>query len=164
MVDIFKQVNWPAVLIHIAFIAAVGLLLQLAAVPSNFSFLVAALIYFGLSLLLRKIIPTDHSRGMSLLFKEDYEAARQAFEQSFQYFTKNKWIDDCRVLTMMSASNISYREMALINQALCYLQMGEIDAARNGYETVLKLFPKSQMAKKAIEYLDNPEPEADENE
>ena len=159
MVDIFKQVNLPAVLIHIAFIIAVAMLLQLAMVPFNYSFLVGALIYFVLSMLLRKIVPADHNSAMSLLMREDYEMAQKGFERSFQYFSKNQWIDDYRVLTMMSASNISYREMALINQALCYLQMGKYEEARAGYEAVLVLFPNSRLAKQAIDYLDNPDEE-----
>lgn len=94
--------------------------------------------------------------------EKEYLAAAQAFQNSWDFFNKNKWLDEYRSVFMLSATKMSYREMALINRSLCFWQMGDTDKAKISYSEVLKYFPNSKMAKDAIAYIENPDLEGDD--
>ncbi len=164
MLDIFRQVNIIAVLAHIALLAAITTLLYCLGLTLDLSALAAAMLYFLLSIMLRRWVPKDQNRGLALLQQGQYKEAQQAFEESYDYFTQNEWIDRYRLFTLLSASNVSYKEMALVNQALCYWLQKDLDAAKEAYKKVLQEFPKSKAAKDALNYIENPDEEEEEND
>ena len=49
---------------------------------------------------------------------------------------------------------MSYREMALINTAFCFVQIGEFEQARSHYEQCLRRFPDSELANAALKSMD----------
>ena len=72
---------------------------------------------------------------------------------SYGFFNKKQWIDKYRFIILLSASRISYKEMALLNIAFCYGQLGDGKRSREFYEKTLTEFPDSEMAKTALNML-----------
>jgi len=56
---------------------------------------------------------------------------------------------------MMSPSAMSYREMALINIAFAYSQIGNGKRAKEYYERAQKEFPNSGMANAALKMIES---------
>ncbi len=159
MLDLFRQVNWSVFIPHGILVALISFLLIFIGLDTELSILASAVFYLGLSMLLQRLVPFHHRMGFRLLMQKDYENAALAFQQSWENFNKNSWLDKYRSVFMLSASKISYREMALINRSLCYWQMGDSEKALKSYEEVLKYFPNSKMAIDAIDYIKNPDQE-----
>jgi tetratricopeptide (TPR) repeat protein len=99
---------------------------------------------------LRFQIPKHHRRGIALFKKKSFSEAIPQFEKSYTFFKNNSWIDRFRFITFMSSSRISYTEMALINMAFCYGQIGDGKRSIELYEKALKEFPDSEMAKASL--------------
>ena len=154
-VPTIKQIAW------ISLFPQLGLMALLMA--AYYYFEVEEFILFGagtylvISYLLRTQIPKQHREGMSLVKIQDFTTAIPRFEKSFDYFTKHEWIDKYRYLILLSSSKASYREMALINIAFCYSQIGDGDAAKKYYNKTLDLFPDSMMASTALKMIESVE-------
>ena len=150
---IVKQTAWlsliPQLLILAIFIALASL------TSTQNPAIMGALAYISASVLLRKTVALHHRKGMAHFRKEEFAPALDRFQQSYDFFSHNRWVDDWRYVTLMSSSRISYQEMALLNMAYCYGQLGEGDKARAFYERTLLEFPDSTMAKAAINMLDS---------
>jgi hypothetical protein len=164
MLDIFRQVNWIVFIPHGILLTLITLLLLSLGVKNDLALLVAAFIYMGLSMLLHAVIPTNHRLGITLLKQGNFEAAKKSFDKSYEYFTRNKWLDDYRSIFILSASKMSYKEMAMINAALCLLRMDDLVNSKMAYQKVLTQFPDSFMAKNAISYIEDLEKESKEND
>jgi hypothetical protein len=87
--------------------------------------ILGAAAYLTYSLGSRMLISRAHRRGMRLYRSQQYAAAINAYKESYDFFARHTWIDRFRAITMMSASAISYREMALCNIAFCYSRLCE---------------------------------------
>jgi tetratricopeptide (TPR) repeat protein len=150
-VPTIKQIAW------ISLIPQLGLLALLMAAYYYFEveefILYGAATYLVISYLLRTQIPKQHREGMFLVKRQDFAAAIPRFEKSFDYFTKNEWIDKYRYFILLSSSRASYKEMALINIAFCYSQIGDGDMAKKYYNKTLDLFPGSMMASTALKMI-----------
>lgn len=83
-----------------------------------------AFTYLILSTGLRYFIPKNHREGMKFTNTNQFEKAIFEYEKSYKFFTKKKWIDKYRFITLLSSSKMGYREMALCNIAFCYSQIG----------------------------------------
>jgi tetratricopeptide (TPR) repeat protein len=161
MLDLIRQVNWIAFILHAFLVIIITIILLMAGLKTDLSILISAVSYMGLSVILQRTIPRHHRMGFRLLVHKEYEMAALAFEKSWNFFCKNKWLDDYRAILLLSASKISYREMSLINRSLCYWRIGNIEKALESYKDVLKYFPESRLAKEAIDYIENPNPQDD---
>ena len=117
--------------------------------------IMGALAYIGTSVVLRRTIAQHHRKGISHLKIGEFGPALEMFEQSYEFFNSYGWVDDWRYITLLSSSRISYREMALLNMAYCYGQLGEGARSREYYQKTLNEFPDSAMAMAAIEMLDS---------
>lgn len=164
MLTLLRQIKWLAIWPHLIVFALFIALLRVFGLGWDMAPWLGALLYLGLSVLLQNIIPHHHRSGMKALQNEDYELARQAFSCSYDYFKQHAWLDDYRSFFILSISNMSYKEMALINYALCYFQEDRWEEARSAYERVLSEYPNSRMAQDAIDYINNPDPEEEEEE
>lgn len=116
--------------------------------------LYGALTYLLLSLLLRRNLSRSHRKGIVQTRLEEYGAAIPHFQASYAFFSRNAWIDRYRFVTLLSASGMSYREMALNNIAFCYGQIGQGQLCREYYEKTLREFPDNSMAKTSLRLLD----------
>jgi hypothetical protein len=54
----------------------------------------------------------------------------------------------------MTPGAMSYREMALVNIAFCYVQIGDGVQARLSYEKCLERFPRSEIALSTLRMMD----------
>ena len=102
---------------------------------------------------LRMIIPRAHRQGIAMCKRKKYEEAIPFFEQSYRFFTSNKWVDDYRFVTIFSSSRISYREIALLNIAFCHAQAGNREESKEYYQEALTEFPESEVAKAALKLV-----------
>lgn len=114
---------------------------------------VGAGIYLIYSYGSRAIVTRSHQQGMQLTRQGLFREAIQKYEQSYTFFSKHNWIDRYRNIIMLTPSVVSYREMALINIAYCYAQLGEGQQAKEAYEHTLREFPDSMMAKSALNLI-----------
>ena len=108
----------------------------------------------------RFLIPRAHRRGMRLFRRQQYEQAISAFHESYDFFTRNVWLDRYRAAIMLSPSAMTYREMALCNIAFCYSQIGEGGKAKDYYRRALAEFPNNGLAQAALRLIESAEQSA----
>ncbi len=143
------QISWPLVALQL--LAVLGLILLIERVfgpmRSERAALYGVAIYFAYSIASRQLLAGSFQRGMRLLKKGRYEDAIPAFEKSYGFFEEHPWLDRLRCITMMSPCVSSYREMALVNIAMCYGQMGDVESSRSYFQKALDEFPGSMSAR-----------------
>lgn len=122
--------------------------------PSH-SLVIGAAAYLAYSWGSRAFMAASHRRGMRLWHRGQFEEAIAQFEKSYHHFSRNSWIDRFRSITMLTPAVMSYREMALINIAACYVQLGEIETAKKRYQLALDEFPKSDLARRGLQELES---------
>ena len=93
MVDLIRQVNWIAFVLHAFLVGIITIILLFAGLKTDLSILISAVSYMGLSVVLQRTIPRHHRMGFRLLVHKEYEMAALAFEKSWNFFCKNKWLD-----------------------------------------------------------------------
>ncbi|WP_132055695.1 hypothetical protein [Pseudocnuella soli] len=150
-----RQVAWISLVPQLAFMGLLILIFYLC--RSSEPFLHGTLTYLAISFCLRTFIPRDHMQGMKLVKEQKFSEAIPSFKRSYEFFSKNLWIDKYRFLTLLSSSRMSYREMALCNVAFCYSQVGEGIKAVECYTETLKEFPDSGLAQTALRMLHSSE-------
>ena len=150
-VPVVHQERWlgylPLVILYVA------ILIPLAARNVWHPEAVAFGVVLSLRLILWKVVGWSHRRGMSLVKKERWADAVPCFERSYEFFTKHRWVDRWRALTMLSASKMEYRELALVNLAFCHAQLGESAVARTYYRLALTEYPQNKMARMALRLM-----------
>ncbi len=143
-VPVVHSISWFAVviivLIWVSFMAGFALLFS-----SNGIF-IGMVVFSLLGIVLQLAIPQSHRKGMKAVKKRDFTAARKHFEDSAAFFTRYKWIDTYRVLTLFSISKMYYHEIALCNIAFCYAQTDEPQKAKALYEQILEQYPENGIA------------------
>ena len=145
---LLKQIAWISAVPHLT----VGFLLVIVAywLDLKSPILVGAAAYLTLSIAIRRLIPRHHRRGIRLLKDNKFDKARIEFEKSYEFFTRNAWVDNFRYLALLSSTRICYREMALLNIAYCYGQTGDGKRSKESYEKTLEEFPESEIAKASL--------------
>ncbi len=146
-----RQISWPSFVFQFILVALIIYLYHLANFYEPFIF--GALTYSILAFVLRNLIAKEHRQGMKLVRKQKFEAALPSFEKSVAYFSKNRWVDKYRFLTLLSSSRACYKEMGLCNMAFCYSQIGNGQKAKEYYEQVLKEFPENGLALAGLNML-----------
>ena len=150
---IVKQVAWLSTIPQLLILASFIALLSLTETESPA--VMGALAYFSVLVVLRKTVALHHWKGIAHFKKEEFAPALARFQQSYDFFSRHRWIDEWRYVMLLSSSRISYQEMALLNMAYCYGQLGEGARAREFYQRTLREFPGSAMAKAAIKMMDS---------
>jgi tetratricopeptide (TPR) repeat protein len=153
-VPVVRQISWPAVLLQLAAVGG-AIAVGVYVVRTSDGMILGAAVYLTYSIGSRMLIARDHRRGMRLVHNQEYAAAIQAFEDSYSFFARNTWIDRFRAVVMMSASGISYREMALCNIAFCHSQLGDGEKAGSYYRQALDEFPNSGLATAALRMIES---------
>lgn len=82
------------------------------------------------------------------------EAIRE-FEASYAFLSRYRWLDDYRCVFLMSPAAMTYREMALINIAFSYSQLGDGAKTVEYYRRTLNEFPENQMARAALSMIES---------
>lgn len=102
---------------------------------------------------MRSVFLRFHRQGMKQLRARAYSAAILEFEKSLSYFRNHQFLDRYREILLGSYSRLSYQDMALANIAACYLQLEEVDRAREYYEMALRENPDNVVAASALRML-----------
>ena len=98
----------------------------------------------------RRLIDGHQRRGCRAAARGDLDAAIAEMEAGQDFFQRHRWLDRWRLLTLLSPSAISYREMALLNIGFFQAQLGRKDAAKAAYRRVLADFPESRVARQNL--------------
>jgi tetratricopeptide (TPR) repeat protein len=150
---IVRQINWLSLIPQLIVMAVLSFAWWFYD-KRNF-ILLGTLSYLILSIVLRGVLARQQRKGIQEIRKGNYKAAIPYFEKSYEYFTKNTYLDKWRSLFLLSSSRISYREMALINRAFCYTQIKEGEKAKELYKKALEEFPDSGMAKAGLNMMES---------
>jgi tetratricopeptide (TPR) repeat protein len=147
-----RPISWPATAIHL------GLLLIIAVVclgwfrsPPGMVYSTGAYLLYSLGS--RFLIARAHRKGIQLSRSGQYEKAIEAFDESYQFFSRHAWLDRFRAVTLLSAAAMSYREMALCNIGFAYSQLGDGLKAKQVFQRTLNEFPNSAMATASLRML-----------
>ena len=150
---IVQQIAWISLVPHLI---VMGLLMLIWYQFNQTEYILfGALTYLIISLVLRRSIANEHRKGVIKVKVEDYDHAIAHFQNSYEFFKKNLWIDEYRFLTLLSSGRMSYREMALVNIAFCYGQLGNGNLSKEFYEKTLEEFPENGMAKAGLRMLNS---------
>lgn len=145
------QASLSSLIIQLVIIGLLFFLFQLFVFPDPFLF--AALTYVVLARLLRTLIAKDHRQGIKLVMQKRFNEAIPFFDRSYNYFSRNQWVDKYRFLTLFSATKSSYTQMALDNIAFCYSQLGNGIKAVEYYNKALALNPNDELAQVGLNML-----------
>jgi hypothetical protein len=148
-----KQIGWLSVIPQIIVFSLIIFIYYLFGVYNFLLF--GSITYLFISFSLRNLIAKDHRKGIRCLRSRKYDEAIINFQKSYEYFTKNKWIDKFRYISLLSSSRISYREMALCNIAFIYGQIGDGGKSEYYYCIALNEFPDSMIAKSALNIINS---------
>ncbi|MFL5386906.1 MAG: tetratricopeptide repeat protein [Longimicrobiaceae bacterium] len=130
----------------VAWVGIAVLLMILTGIPALPAWGIGALIYTAYAIGIRAIIARAHRAGIARVKAGDYGGAIPCFEESYTFFSRRPWLDRWRYLLLGSSSAASYREMALVNIAFSYAQIGERERCRTYYERAAAEFPDSALA------------------
>lgn len=119
-----------------------------------FSISLGATVYLIYSFGSRALLTRDHRRGIRLIRQGRYAEAIVAFEKSADFFTRYRWLDRFRALTMLTPTKYSYHEMALNNIAFCHAQLGDVERTKAAYERVLRDYPNNGLARTALNLIE----------
>lgn len=132
-----RQIAWISIIPQMLFMAFLGVV-YFTFIESKFlATYLTCLTYLIVSFTLRLSLTHNHRKGMILIRDDKYELGIDEFQKSYSFFSKYAWIDRYRFITMLSSSKISYSEMALVNIAFCYSQIGD---GRKNKRLLLKSF------------------------
>jgi tetratricopeptide (TPR) repeat protein len=94
-----------------------------------------------------------HRVGILRVKQGRWDAAIHCFNKSYEVFSRHAWLDRYRPITLMSASDNSYRAMALLNVAYANARLGNEAQAERYYRRVLDEFPGNRMARAGLKWL-----------
>jgi tetratricopeptide (TPR) repeat protein len=153
---IVRQVSWLALLPQLLLLFLLMVVGSLIGQGANGA-LAGCFVYLGYSFLVRMVLTRYHRRGMRHIKQYRFADAIADFEASYTFFSRHEWIDRFRSVILLSASATSYREMALLNIAFCYSQLGNGAEATQYYRRTLAEFPDSGMAIAALRLIESVE-------
>lgn len=148
---IIRQISWISLVIQLILIGIIIFVFSL--IKASNPFFVGYMTYVVISILVKIIIPKYHRQGIKYYKKSQYEKAIPEFEKSYNFFQKYSWIDKYNSIVLLSACRISYLEMALLNMAFCYGQLGDGVKSKELYNKTLLEFPNSKIAISALKML-----------
>lgn len=122
---IVKQISILPTIIQLVYMLGLFFLFNLIFPHGENNIIFSWLAYLLLALIVRNIFSFHHRKGVRYYKKGNYVQAIPEFLKSYDFYTKHNWLDKYRSVFLMSASRISYKEMALINAAFCYAQTGD---------------------------------------
>jgi len=157
-----RPINWSSVAAYVVVLSVVVFVLSYW-LDFDAAFVGGAAICVAYSLASRNLLARAHRRGIRLSRRGRYDEAIHAFEDSYAFFSRHAWLDRYRAITMLSAAAMSYREMAMVNIAFSYTQIGEGAKAKAFYLAVRNEYPNNTLAITALRMMESAEGIAREN-
>lgn len=152
---IVRQMAWLSLVPQLLFMALLCVVYTLF-IESNFLAIELSLLtYLIISITLKLSISHNHRKGIALFKAGKYEQAIAEFQKSYAFFSKYTWIDKYRFITLLSSGKISYREMALLNIAFCYSQIGDGKSSKDYYLKTIAQFPNSEMTNTSLKMIES---------
>lgn len=148
---VMGRINWLGLAVQFAIIF--GLYWLFREVSFFDPILLAAITHAILARVLRNLLAKNHRKGIRLVRAGQFESAIPEFEKSVEKFKKHKWLDQYRVITMLSATGTSYLAMGYTNLGFCHSQLGHKEEAKQYFQTVLALDPGNGNATAALNML-----------
>lgn len=144
----YRLTSWPAFIAHLVLIVGVTYIFLIFKPELRFgvAFALGFAFYFAYLSFSRALLLGAHTRAMKLFRRGNYPAAIAAFAASERYLAARPWIDNHRWLVVLSASALSYREIALFNIGKAQDKLGQTAQARRTFIRLLELAPRSQLA------------------
>lgn len=124
----------------------------------------ACAVFILYSFLGRMIFSFHQRQGMRLLRLKKFEQALDQFRKSELYFKKYPWLDRFRFFFMLSASKLTFREMALLNQGYCLIMTGKLSEASLHFQNIRFEHPQNTVILPWLENLEQFLIEAKESE
>lgn len=152
---IVRQIAWLSMLPQFFVMGVLVVIFTLFLKSFYLALCLAMIVYLVISFSLWRGVPRYHRKGILLYKQGNYAQAIEEYKKSYVFFSKHPWIDKYRYLTLLSASKISYTEMALLNIAFCYTQIKNAKSAKEYYQKALERFPNSEMAKISLNMIDS---------
>lgn len=112
-------------------------------------------VFYAYAIISREFFIRDHQQGIRLTKQAKFTEAIPCFHKSLDHLTKNAWIDKYRALTVLTPAVYTYREMAMVNIAFCYSQIGEPEKAIEWYRRVLAEYPNNGLAISALNFIES---------
>lgn len=147
---IICKVAWVSLVPQLAVMGILMFAFSLFVRPIYLDVFLALITYLVFSMVLERGVPHNHRKGISLSKAGNYSQAIEEYKKSYDFFCKYPWIDKYRYFTLLSASKLSYREMALVNISFCYAQSENIELAKQYCQMTLAFFPDSEIAKSIL--------------
>jgi tetratricopeptide (TPR) repeat protein len=91
-------------------------------------------------------IARDHRKSLKLIKDKKFDAAIDASQASYDFFSRNTWLDRFRAVVFASRIENSFRETALCNIASCHAFLGNAEKSLSFYRQAIEEFPASQRA------------------
>ncbi len=135
------------IVIIIMTIVGVGVILVMPIDYKIPAFFVVILFFFLYNNFSAKLYFHSLFKGIRFLRKKRFDEAIPLLEMGFARAQKHQWLDKYRYVLFLNPSKISIREIALIDIAYSYEQMGNGSKAIEYYEKTLEMFPESLLAK-----------------
>ncbi|WP_313531728.1 tetratricopeptide repeat protein [Sphingobacterium multivorum] len=154
-----RSISWPAY--FIIFALSAGFIFSFDYIFQTNDIFYPIMVISALAIILRVTIPRSHRKGIQAIKENDYSTATTYFKESVDYFTRNEWVDRYRVITILSASKMCYREMGLCNIAFCYSQTGKAEKAKALYKEILQEYPENGIAYYALNSINTFSNQAD---
>ena len=148
-----QQADWWSFVPHTIILTL--LMLAWSPLGMQWAFAGGIITFLLLVYLLRNFVPRSHRAGMLKIAREDFENAILDFESSYDFFNQKSWVDKYRFVTTLTSSKITYREMALLNIAYCYAQLGNAEKAIEYYKWTLREFPESIIARNGLRMIES---------
>lgn len=149
-VPVVGNTRWLMVLPPLAVLGALIALSGLAFGWVWWSMLIAFGVWLAYTFTARWVWVRHHRAGLRALQAGRWEEAIECYRRGEALFREKPWIDRWRPLTLMTASAMSFTEVAVNNIGVAQLQAEDALAAEATFERGLAEFPDSIVMQNAL--------------
>ena len=137
-----QEINWFALLPKLL---VIGILCAcFYPVDKKNFFFFGVFIYFILTLIARWLFfPNDLYKGTELIREAKFKDAIPYVQKTIDYYKQKPWVDKYRFWLLISSSKRSILESSTCNLAYCFLQIGEVNHAKQIYQNLLYDYPEN---------------------
>lgn len=147
-----RQISWQSIIsqfiLLLIFVGISGYVGQFTLLAMSAGVLLYAIYYAAI----KHIFEKDISYGIRLVNLGEFKSAIVYFQTAYDFFSRHDWLDRFRFI-FLHTSTMSYREMSLIDIAVCYSQMGDGPKSKHYYQRTIAEFPESMMATVALKAI-----------